>query len=43
MFICIGDLVLAFTYNEKVRMVIAEVKALPFTKGKKQLEKQEVS
>ena len=41
----IGDVVLAdrgFTCNEKARMVLAEVKTPPFTKGKKQLEKQEV-
>ena len=31
-----------FTCNDKARMVLAEVKTPPFTKGKKQLEKQEV-
>ena len=31
-----------FTCNDKARMVLAEVKMPPFTKGKKQLEKQEV-
>ena len=31
-----------FTCNDKARMVMAEVKTPPFTKGKKQLEKQEV-
>lgn len=39
------DLVLAdrgFTCNEKARMVLAEVKTPPFTKGVKQLEKQDV-
>ena len=41
----VGDLVLAdrgFTCNEKARMVLAEVKTPPFTKGVKQLEKQDV-
>ena len=40
-----GDVVLAdrgFTCNDKARMVLAEVKTPPFTKGKKQLEKQEI-
>ena len=31
-----------FTCNNKARMVMVEVKTPPFTKGKKQLEKQEV-
>ena len=31
-----------FTCNEKARMYLAEVKTPPFTKGKKQLEKQEI-
>ena len=31
-----------FTCNDKARMVLAKVKMPPFTKGKKQLEKQEV-
>ena len=31
-----------FTCSDKARMVLAEVKTPPFTKGKKQLEKQEV-
>lgn len=31
-----------FTCNVMARMVLAEVKIPPFTKGKKQLEKQEV-
>lgn len=41
-----GDLVLAdrgFTCNEKARMVLAEVKIPPFTKGLKQLEPGAVS
>ena len=41
----IGDVVLAdrgFTCNEKARMYLAEVKASPFTKGKKQMEKQDI-
>lgn len=40
-----GDVVLAdrgFTCNERAQMVLAEVKTPPFTKGKKQLEKQDV-
>ena len=31
-----------FTCNDKAQMVLAEVKTPPFTKGKKQLEKQDV-
>ena len=41
----VGDVVLAdrdFTCNDKARMVLGEVKTPPFTKGKKQLEKQEI-
>ena len=41
----VGDLVLAdrgFTCNDKARIILAEVKIPPFTKGVKQLEKQDV-
>ena len=41
----LGDVVLAdrgFTCNDQARMVLAEVKIPPFTKGKKQLEKKDV-
>ena len=31
-----------FTCNDRAQMVLAEVKTPPFTKGKKQLEKQDV-
>ena len=40
-----GDLVIAdrgFTCSDAAKMVLAEVKVPPFTKGKKQLEKQEI-
>ena len=40
-----GDLIIAdrgFTIDEYARMVLAEVKIPPFTKGKKQLEKVDV-
>ena len=40
-----GNLVIAdrgFTCSDAAKMVLAEVKVPPFTKGKKQLEKQEI-
>ena len=45
MYVHIGDVILAdrgFTCDDYARMVMAEVKTPPFTKGKSQLEKLEV-
>ena len=42
---CTGDIILAdrgFTCDKYARMVMAEVKIPPFTKGKRQLEKVDV-
>ena len=41
----VGDVVLAdrgFTCEQEAKMVLAEVKVPPFTKGKKQLEKKDI-